>query len=57
MSRDFQIAGECLVWAKGGQHLQLLGRDPAGAFRLNPSASQLGLTSEPIRVTPVFSHR
>lgn len=47
MARDFFINGPCMVEVKGGAHC-------SGTIAVR---SELGLTSDPIRVTPAFHHK
>lgn len=48
MARDFRINGEALVTVKGGEHLS--------GFALG-SLTELGLTTDEIRVVPRYYHR
>lgn len=45
MARDFFINGQCMVWVKGRADSSI------------GNLSELGLTTDQIRVTPVFRHR
>lgn len=51
MPRDFVFDGEVLVKVKGGQHTSIL---LSGSIA---TATELGLASEPIKITPRFIHK
>lgn len=51
MARDFQITGGVMVKVKVGEHVPASGSFEDGLF------VELGLTSEAVRITPVFRHR